>query len=272
MGTDRAARRAGRESGLAPLALAALAALAAALGASGCASHEKRFLALDTEGKLASARAQLERGKWSRAAREYQILAGVLEGTLRYPEVKYGLGRAYAGLKDYPAAEREFTVVLREYAASEWADDALFATAEIYAAQMRPSQLDQTATFQAIEKVREFLRRFPESDRVPEAQALLLEVRSRLARKEYENGRLYLRLGDGLAARTYFLSVVNEYHDTPWSAAAQFGIAESYEKEGRRDEAIAAYRAVVEGWSGNDLARESLDRIRALEARNEGSS
>ena len=243
----------------------ALVALAAGCG------WRNGFLELTTDQKLVSARADLEAGKWARAAEKFRILAGVYRGTPQFPEVQYGLGRAQAGLKDIPSAERDLGVVVREYPDSEWADDALLAIAEAYVAQIRPSQLDQTNTVQAIDRLHEFLRRFPEGPLVPRAQALLVQARSQLAKKEYENGRLYLRLGDGPAARAHFDTVLSEYADTPWLAAAQFGIGEAYEKEERPVEALAAYRAVVEGYPTDQLARASLERIKEIEARRGGS-
>jgi outer membrane protein assembly factor BamD len=249
----------------------AACALLAALLAGGCGSHGG-LRGTTTEEQLAAARADLQREKWSRAVESYTTLCAITEGTLRYPEAKFGLGRAYAGLRDYPAAERELNVVIREHPESEWADDALYAIAETYAEQMRPSQLDQTATWQAVEKVRDFLRRFPESELVPQARALLSRVRGHLAKKDYENGALYLKLGDGLAARTHFEAILRDYADTSWARPAQFGVGEALRKEERFDEAIAAYRAVVDAAPDDELGRKSRERIRALEARGGGAS
>ncbi len=247
-------------------ALGLAGALAMASVAPGC-GWRSGFLELTTDQKLDSARADLEARKWGRAVEKFRILAGVYRGTAQFPEVQYGLGRAYAGLEDIPSAERELGVVVREYPESDWADDASLAIAEAYVGQIRASQLEQTTTYQAIDRLREFLRKFPGSALAPEAESLLVISRSQLAKKEYENGRLYLRLQDGPAARVHFETVLREYADTPWCAAAQFGMAEALCEEERADEALAAYRAVVERDSTGDLARSSLERIQAIEAR-----
>jgi len=217
--------------------------------------------------QLAEARDALTRRKWPRAVNLFSALAGTTLGRPEFPEVKYRLGLAHAGLKDYPASEKELSIVVREYPESEWADDALLAAADGFAAQIRSSQLDQTVTWEALDKVREFFRKFPESDLTPRARELLVRVRTHLATKDYDNGRLYLRLGDGPAARSYFESILRDYSDTPLVTAAQFGIGESYRKEKQPEAAIAAYRAVVDGSADDDLEKRSLERIRELEAR-----
>ena len=241
-------------------------AIAGVIALFGCGGQGD-FVRLAPEDQLNQARRDLADRKWSRAAKEFQTLAGVLDGTSYYPEVKYGLGRAYAGDGDYPAAERELNIVIREYPESEWADDALYELAAALWDQSKPSQLDQSTTHQTIDKLREFLNRFPESNRYDEAQALLLAARSRLAQKEYENGRLYLKLGDILAPQTYFQSVLTEYGDTDWAAWAQLGMGEVECKDGNAEAAAAAYRAVVSGWPDHPAAREADDRLRMLSAK-----
>lgn len=248
----------------------ATAALALA-GASVSCGGQSDFVRLGRDEQLAAARRDLAEREWSRAATRFQTLSGTLDGTPLFAEVKYGLGKAYTGLGDYPAAERELNTVVREYPESEWADDALFTIAEALWDQSKPSQLDQTVTNQTIDKLREFLNRYPESDRLADAQALLSKARGRLAQKEYDNGALYLRLGDTIAARAYFTSVLQEYADTEWASWAQFGMAEADRKDGKLAEAAEGYRAVASTWPSSELARRSEERLRDLAAKKAGS-
>jgi len=250
--------------------LAALAALGLLAAAASCGGQSD-FVRLSRDEQLAAARRDLADRDWSRAATRFQTLSGLLDGTPLFAEVKYGLGKAYTGLGDYPAAERELNTVIREYPDSEWADDALFTLAEALWDQSKPSQLDQTVTNQTIDKLREFMSRYPESGRMPDAQALLLKARGRLAQKEYDNGALYLRLGDTIAARTYFTTVLHEYADTEWAAGAQFGMAEADRKDGKLSEAAEGYRAVAGTWPSSELARRSEERLRELTAKKAGS-
>jgi outer membrane protein assembly factor BamD len=244
---------------------ASAAAALAFLALAGCGS-QKEFLRMPVEAQLERAREDLAREDWGDAATKFQILAGSLDGTAHYPEVKLGLGRAYCKMKDYPAAERELNLVVRDYAESEWADDAAFTLAECEYDQIRPSQLDPTAAHRAVDELRGFLVRYPDSNRLADATRLLRDARDHLAKKDYENGRLYLRLGDPPAARKYFEGILADYGDTSWAAWAQFGLGEAAEKEGRRDEAILAYRAVVERWPAHELAARSRDRLARLES------
>lgn len=249
-----------------PRAAFALAFTLAFLAVAAGCRWRGGFLELSTEQKVASAQADLAEGKWSRAAEKFRILAGVYRGTPQFAEVQYGLGKAYAGLEDIPAAERELNVVVQDFPGSEWADDALFTIAESYANQIRPAQLDQSGTYQAIEKLRDFLRRYPESNRASEAQALLLKARGQLAKKEIDNGDLYLRLGDGPAARVHFEIVLTDFQDTPWKCRALFGVGESYTKEDRWGEAVAVLQKVVQECPNDEHAPKSLERIQEIES------
>ncbi|MFN0150214.1 MAG: outer membrane protein assembly factor BamD [bacterium] len=250
---------------------AAAAAFVLLIAGTASCGGQADFVRLTRDEQLVAARRDLAEREWSRAATRFQTLSGLLDGTPLYAEVKYGLGKSYTGLGDYPAAERELNTVIREYPDSEWADDALFTLAEALWDQSKPSQLDQTVTNQTIEKLREFINRYPESDRMTDAQALLAKARGRLAQKEYDNGALYLRLGDTIAARAYFASVLQEYADTEWAAAAQFGMAEADRKDGKLDAAADGYRAVASTWPSSELARRSEERLRELETKKAGS-
>ena len=54
-------------------------------------------------------------------------------------------------------------------------------------------------------------------------EAILL-LRLKLARKDYEVGRMYLKLEEYDSALTYFQSVLNQYYDTAFADDARIGI------------------------------------------------
>jgi outer membrane protein assembly factor BamD (BamD/ComL family) len=67
-----------------------------------------------------------------------------------------------------------------------------------------------------------------------------LGTRARLAKKAYDNGRIYAKLGYYTPARSYFQVVQREFPDTPWNAWALLGEAQSWAKQKYWEEANAA--------------------------------
>ncbi|MDD2286361.1 MAG: outer membrane protein assembly factor BamD, partial [Paludibacter sp.] len=69
------------------------------------------------------------------------------------------------------------------------------------------ARLDQTATRDAINAFQEFLDIHPESERVPEVNKLLDELKSKLVYKEFLSARLYYNLGNYLG-NNYLSAIV----------------------------------------------------------------
>jgi outer membrane protein assembly factor BamD len=69
------------------------------------------------------------------------------------------------------------------------------------------ARLDQEATKNAISAFQEFLDIHPESERVPDVNKLLDEMKSKLAYKEYLSAKLYYNLGNYLG-NNYLAAVI----------------------------------------------------------------
>jgi outer membrane protein assembly factor BamD len=69
-----------------------------------------------------------------------------------------------------------------------------------------------------------FLEDFPQSELVQDAEQSITKLRIKLAEKDFEVGRLYLKLEEYESALIYFRSVLNNYYDTDFSDDARIGI------------------------------------------------
>jgi outer membrane protein assembly factor BamD len=69
-----------------------------------------------------------------------------------------------------------------------------------------------------------FIEDFPESDFLDDAEEAILSLRLKLARKDYEVGRMYLKSEEYDSAVIYFQSVLNHYYDTSFADDARIGI------------------------------------------------
>jgi len=77
-------------------------------------------------------------------------------------------------------------------------------------------------------RLQEFIEDFPGSNHVPDAEKYISKIRNDLARKEYETGRLYLKLEEYDSAIIYFNSLLDEYYDTDFADEARISIAFAY--------------------------------------------
>ncbi len=95
----------------------------------------------------------------------------------------------------------------------------------------------------------------------------MAEVRTRLATKLADAGRLYLKLRLPGPARVYFRRVLNEYADTAAAGEARFGLALCEAQQGRRAAAIEQLKQVEADHPGGELARRAASERARLERR-----
>jgi len=141
------------------------------------------------------------------------------------------LGKALYEQDLYVEAEEQFKNLLHDFPGGEFAPEATYQLGLAYLAQSRPPQLDQRETYDALAQFRSFVSRYPDHSLVPSAEKHIFAIRTKLANKEYLNGKLYSKRGDYRAARFYFKDkVLMEYGDTKFAPTALLGLAESYNK------------------------------------------
>jgi outer membrane protein assembly factor BamD len=89
--------------------------------------------------------------------------------------------------------------------------------------QMSPNyKLDQTYTEKAIEEFQRFANIHPNSERIPEINKLIDEMRAKLERKAFESAKLYYDIGQFQAAVQTFDNVLKDYPGSPKSEEARF--------------------------------------------------
>ncbi|KPL04046.1 MAG: hypothetical protein AMJ73_04735 [candidate division Zixibacteria bacterium SM1_73] len=224
-------------------------------------------LILDAEDQFALAKREFEKEHYNQAVIEFQKLIFNYPGAAFIDSAQYLLGMSYFNEQDYPLAVVEFNKLLSSFPTSLLSDDAAFMVAFSDFKMSARAELDQKHTEQAIEELQRFLDDYPASDRMEEAQELLRESRSKLAKKAYKNGRLYFKMKNYESALIYLKDVVNGYHDTKWAAPAQFQIAEVYFKQNKYDQAKEEYQKFLEDFPQDKLAKKAKERLKKLNSK-----
>ncbi len=168
-----------------------------------------------------------EQEKYIKAIEHFQTLVYNYPGESVVDTAQYYLALSYFGDKEYEIANVEFNRLAVNYPASTYAEDAIFMKAVcLYKGTPTHYGLDQSDLLVSIKQFEEFIIDFPESNVIVEAQSYLLEAHTRLARKYYNSGVVYDRIGTYKSAEIYFQIVVDEYTDTEYAPLATFGLAE----------------------------------------------
>jgi outer membrane protein assembly factor BamD len=163
---------------------------------------------------------------------------GLLKGYLDYNpagldagEAHFLLGMIYYRRKEWPSAATEYSIVVNQFGADDRVPDARYHLGLSYWKQSRPAPYDQEYTLRALTEFDRFLSLYPDHPRAEEVLEARNEARGRLARKAYDNGKLYLKLGYYEPARYYFRLVQREYPDTSLSFEAAVGEAKTWVKQ-----------------------------------------
>jgi outer membrane protein assembly factor BamD len=179
-------------------------------------------------------------------------------------EERYELGMKAFSEEDYLAAIEEFKVVSLQYQGSKVADSAQFYMAEcryvreeyilaafeyeillrtmpssIFVSRSRfkratcfyelspQSHLDQNYSRKAIDEYQAFLEYHPGDTLAHLAEERIIELNTKLAKKDYESGLTYMHMEYYKAATYYFDLVLEKYHDTEYAEPALLKKAEA---------------------------------------------
>jgi outer membrane protein assembly factor BamD len=233
------------------LVLPVLAALLA-----GCASRGPAWDRMDAETLFTFGVEQLEARRWSDAEDAFRQLIARYPTHARVQEARFRLGQTYQGRREWITAATEFNRVASDYPGGPWADNARYEVCASYSRLAPRPQLDQEYTEVALEHCRSLLLYYPDSEFVPQAQELMVELENRLAEKEFRTADLYFGRRAYDSAIIYYQLVTDEYGTTVWAPRALLGLYRSYERLGYEEEARAARERLLREYPASPEARQ----------------
>lgn len=184
-----------------------------------CSGYEKVLKSDDINYKLSKANAYYDKRQYQKANGVYQNLLPVMKGTKDFEMLYFKYAYTSFYLKDYLAASYHFKNFIDYFPSSKDADEAEYMHAYCLYKESPKSNLDQTNTIKAMEAMQSYINMHPSSKRVPEANKLMLDMRSKLEVKDADAAKLYYNLGHYKAASVAYTLMLETY---PESAAADF--------------------------------------------------
>ena len=164
-----------------------------------------------------------ERGKYDRAV---EYLQGAFDFGRAHEvaaDAQLLLARSFAANTEYLLAANEYNRFIQIYRTDERVPLAEFENVMTYYHRSPQYELDQTETENAVQQFQLFIDRYPEDEHVPQAEAMIDELREKLARKDYQTAGLYERRELFEAAGITYERVFDGFPDTVWADDALVG-------------------------------------------------
>ena len=197
--------------------------------ATSCSEYQKVLKTKDTGLKYSTAEKLYneakagegnEKRKFMKALRLFEQIVPEFRGKPQGQKLMYLYADTYYELGDYYLAGYQFERFSETYPQSEKAEEAAFKGAKSYYFLSPPYNLDQTETHKGISKLQGYINRFPEGEKMDEANKLITELRVKLEKKAYEIAKQYHHTRNYKAAITAFNNFILEYPGSPFREKA----------------------------------------------------
>lgn len=211
-----------------------LVALATVLLAGACRpSFVERIGPLQGPDLYRAAMAEYDAERWQNAINAFERLSRELPArdTL-LARVYYMLGMAHSQQEEHLLAAQSFQRIMETFPNDTLADDGLLQAGRAYGEMWRKPSLDKEYGETALSTLQTLLAVYPNSDVRAEAEREVRNVMEQLARKDYENGVYYIRLGALESAIIFFEDVVERYPETDMARQARLRMLEVYRRRG----------------------------------------
>ena len=163
---------------------------------------------------LQKADAYYDAGEYQRAQTLYELVIAPYRGRAEAEQIAYRYAYTYYYTEQYVLASYYFKNFATTYGGSPLREEADFMSAYSNY-QLSPTyRLDQSYSVKAIEGFEEFANRYPNSERVDEANGLIDEMRAKMELKDFESAKLYMDIERYESALVSFENVLKEYPET----------------------------------------------------------
>ncbi len=178
-----------------------------------------------------------EEEKYVKSSQQFNIIVERASHTDLGDDALFFLAESYFLNEDYDLALIEFEKLVSRMGFSPYIEKSRWRICETLMLLSPNFYHDQDSSLKAITQIQEFLDDFPNSEYSKDADKLISELRTRLAEKNMETGKLYIKLKAYDSAMTSYEVVVNEYYDTKFFNDANMEIIRCLVLLNKSDEA-----------------------------------
>ena len=142
---------------------------------------------------------------------------------------QFYIGECYFYLNDFSQSIIEYNKYLtRNDSIEELVEKSQFMLCKCYFNISLEYNKDQSDTYIAIEKLQYFIEKETMRDYIEDIEIMILDLRTKLAKKDFYTAKLYIKLEELDAAIIYYKNIVNDYYDTEFVNSALANISLIY--------------------------------------------
>ena len=253
-----------------------------AVMAMGCRTEFERIrLSGNPQLTLTKALEYYEGKEYQRAQTLFELVLNQYRGRPESEEMFFKYAYTFYYLRQYTLSAHYFQNFAATFAYSQFKEEAEFLSAYSNYNMSPIFRLDQAPTVSAIQGFQEFANAYPASDRVPECNKLLKEMRIKLEEKAFSNGRMYHDQKKYQAAIQTFENMLREFPESDKAELVQYLIVESAyhyalnsifeRRQERYNEAMDKYREFVKRYpssqyrpDADELNIKSREQLKSL--------
>jgi outer membrane protein assembly factor BamD len=161
------------------------------------------------------------------AIEEFKIVSLQYQGSKVADSAQYFMAQSRYLREEYILAAFEYDILIRNMPYSIFVSRSRFGRATCFYQLSPESYLDQEYTRKSIDEYQAFLEYHPADSLAPIAEKRILELNTKLAKKDYESGTIYMHMEYYKAATYYFDLILDKYHDTEYAEPALYRKAEA---------------------------------------------
>tara|TARA_B100001057_G_scaffold234737_1_gene235105 strand:- start:893 stop:1690 length:798 start_codon:yes stop_codon:yes gene_type:complete len=192
-----------------------------------CNEYQKVLKSEDIKIKYDLAEEFYENQDFRRAKRLFEQIKPKYRGKPQGERITFFYANCLLNTKSYMLAAYEFESFTKAYPLSQKVQDAKFLSAFSYYKLSPNHSLDQTETFEAIDKLQDFINSYPNSERMSSANDLVQELREKMEFKAFEIAKQYNTIRDYKSAIIVLDDFISDYPGTPYREDALFYLLDS---------------------------------------------
>lgn len=141
----------------------------------------------------------------------YELAIQYYRGKKEAEDLFFKFAYTFYHTGEYISASHYFDNFASTFYSSKFKEEAAFMSAYSHF-QLSPNfKLDQSYSIRAIDAFQEFINDFPESSRVEESNRLMDEMRMKLEKKAFAQGKLYYNIGQYQSAVVSFQNMLKDF-------------------------------------------------------------
>ena len=234
-----------------------------AIGATileGCGSSETTTT-IPVEERFKEAMELFNDEDYLKAINEFTVITLQNQGSAYADSAQFFLGECRFRRGEYLVAATEYGYLKRSYPASPLVPEAQYKLALSYYNLSPKSSLDQEYTKKAIDEFQTFVDYYPKNEHAHDADEKIMELNTRLAKKEYDTAQLYKTMEYYKASLFYFDDIIDKYHDTEYAPLAHLGKVEVLIMRKHFEEANTALQIFYDRFP-NSVLKSRADKLK----------